>query len=94
MLSLKKGIARTPVLRRAFASSSAVRQVQEPKSGPGLDAKYHIIDHEYDCVVVGAVSYTHLDVYKRQPLYTVVEDAINYKIGKARFKTVIEINGS
>ena len=22
-----------------------------------------------DCIIVGPVSYTHLDVYKRQPLY-------------------------
>lgn len=54
MLSLKKGIAKSHILQRAFSSFSVIRQVQEPKSGPDLDAKYHIIDHEYDCVVVGA----------------------------------------
>ncbi|CAI4562938.1 CQI_4a_G0029170.mRNA.1.CDS.1 [Saccharomyces cerevisiae] len=54
MLSLKKGITKSYILQRTFTSSSVVRQIGEVKSESKSPAKYHIIDHEYDCVVVGA----------------------------------------
>lgn len=54
MLSLKKGITKSYILQRTFTSSSVVRQIGEVKSESKPPAKYHIIDHEYDCVVVGA----------------------------------------
>ncbi|EJS43110.1 YJL045W [Saccharomyces arboricola H-6] len=54
MLSLRKGIAKSFILQRTFASSSVVHQVREVKSEPDPGDKYYIIDHEYDCLVVGA----------------------------------------
>ncbi|EJS42938.1 sdh1p [Saccharomyces arboricola H-6] len=60
MLSLKKStISKLAMLRsaRTFASSALVRQTQGSVNGStstSADGKYHIIDHEYDCVVIGA----------------------------------------
>lgn len=58
MLSLKSS-ARVSSLRRLFSSSSRSLQAYAAKgdiNGESADAtgKYHIVDHEYDCVVVGA----------------------------------------
>ncbi|QHS74453.1 succinate dehydrogenase flavoprotein subunit SDH1 [Saccharomyces paradoxus] len=60
MLSLKKSaLSKLALLRntRTFASSALVRQTQGSIDGSAsrsADGKYHIIDHEYDCVVIGA----------------------------------------
>ncbi|CAI4034624.1 hypothetical protein SMKI_11G0710 [Saccharomyces mikatae IFO 1815] len=60
MLSLKKStLSKLTLLRstRTFASSALVRQTQGSVNGSAsssADGKYHIIDHEYDCVVIGA----------------------------------------
>lgn len=60
MLSLKKSaLSKLTLLRntRTFTSSALVRQTQGSVNGSAsrsADGKYHIIDHEYDCVVIGA----------------------------------------
>ena len=60
MLSLKKtALSKLTLLRntRTFTSSALVRQTQGSVNGSAsrsADGKYHIIDHEYDCVVIGA----------------------------------------
>ncbi|CAI4044922.1 hypothetical protein N7582_003394 [Saccharomyces uvarum] len=60
MLSLKKStLSKLAVFKsaRTFSSSALVRQTQGSVNGStstSADGKYHIIDHEYDCVVVGA----------------------------------------
>lgn len=60
MLSLKKStLSKLAVFKSAktFSSSAFVRQTQGSVNGStstSADGKYHIIDHEYDCVVVGA----------------------------------------
>ncbi|EHN01509.1 Sdh1p [Saccharomyces cerevisiae x Saccharomyces kudriavzevii VIN7] len=60
MLSLKKStLSKLAFLKsaRTFASSALVRQTQGSVNGStstSADGKYHIIDHEYDCVVIGA----------------------------------------
>ncbi|AJS43522.1 Sdh1p [Saccharomyces cerevisiae YJM1273] len=60
MLSLKKSaLSKLTLLRntRTFTSSALVRQTQGSVDGSAsrsADGKYHIIDHEYDCVVIGA----------------------------------------
>ncbi|CAD6632932.1 CEI_1a_G0031700.mRNA.1.CDS.1 [Saccharomyces cerevisiae] len=60
MLSLKKSaLSKLTLLRntRTFTSSALVRQTQGSVNGSATrsaDGKYHIIDHEYDCVVIGA----------------------------------------
>ncbi|CAI1535063.1 hypothetical protein SEUBUCD646_0K00800 [Saccharomyces eubayanus] len=60
MLSLKKStLSKLAVFKsaRTFSSSAFVRQTQGSVNGStstSADGKYHIIDHEYDCVVVGA----------------------------------------
>lgn len=60
MLSVKNRtlVSTVSVLKRSFQTSCSLRQVQgavDGSSGSGLmDSKYHIVDHEYDCVVVGA----------------------------------------
>ncbi|CAI4571337.1 BFH_collapsed_G0032300.mRNA.1.CDS.1 [Saccharomyces cerevisiae] len=60
MLSLKKSaLSKLTFLRntRTFTSSALVRQTQGSVNGSAsrsADGKYHIIDHEYDCVVIGA----------------------------------------
>ncbi|ONH71891.1 Succinate dehydrogenase [ubiquinone] flavoprotein subunit, mitochondrial [Saccharomyces cerevisiae] len=60
MLSLKKSaLSKLALLRntRTFTSSALVRQTQGSVNGSAsrsADGKYHIIDHEYDCVVIGA----------------------------------------
>ncbi|AJS48645.1 Sdh1p [Saccharomyces cerevisiae YJM1388] len=60
MLSLKKSaLSKLTLLRntRTFTSSALVRQTQGSVNGcasRSADGKYHIIDHEYDCVVIGA----------------------------------------
>lgn len=60
MLSLRKSaLSKLTLLRntRTFTSSALVRQTQGSVNGSAsrsADGKYHIIDHEYDCVVIGA----------------------------------------
>ena len=60
MLSLKKSALSKLTLprnTRTFTSSALVRQTQGSVNGSAsrsADGKYHIIDHEYDCVVIGA----------------------------------------
>lgn len=60
MLSLKNStLSKLAVFKsaRTFSSSALVRQTQGSVNGStstSADGKYHIIDHEYDCVVVGA----------------------------------------
>ena len=60
MLSLKKSaLSKLTLLRntRTFTSSALVRQTQGSVNGSAsrsADGKYHIIDHDYDCVVIGA----------------------------------------
>ncbi|CAD6635550.1 BAH_G0031380.mRNA.1.CDS.1 [Saccharomyces cerevisiae] len=60
MLSLKKSaLSKLTLLRntRTFTSSALVCQTQGSVNGSAsrsADGKYHIIDHEYDCVVIGA----------------------------------------
>ncbi|CAI4034381.1 hypothetical protein SMKI_10G1700 [Saccharomyces mikatae IFO 1815] len=54
MLSFKKGIKKSSISLRTFSFSSVVRQLKETKPELNPRVKYHIIDHEYDCVVLGA----------------------------------------
>lgn len=64
MLSSRKStvvstVSKLATLKRSFQSSSVVLQTQgnvkgESSSSPLDGSKYHVIDHEYDCVVVGA----------------------------------------
>ncbi|CAI4043745.1 hypothetical protein SKDZ_10G1760 [Saccharomyces kudriavzevii ZP591] len=54
MLSLGKGVAKSSILQRTLASSTVASQVRTLQTRPDSGAKYHVVDHEYDCVVVGA----------------------------------------
>ncbi|AQZ10945.1 YJL045W and SDH1 (YKL148C) [Zygosaccharomyces parabailii] len=64
MLSLRKSavqsaVSRLSLVKRSFQTSPRVLQTQGDIQGEGApgtlgNGQYHVVDHEYDCVVVGA----------------------------------------
>ena len=59
----------------------------------GLESNYHMLQvpHKYGFIGSGTVSYTHLDVYKRQNIYSPVIDKNNTLWATTQFGSLIQI---
>ena len=61
-----------------------VSECQEKKIFGEFDSYLRIIEKAFDVTVI-AVSYTHLDVYKRQVRCTKTNNSHNFNIAKVRY---------